>query len=611
MGDPMEMLQKIGENLSKPGPYEAPASSPGYKPDAAHWAVMSLGGQIVEVESYDFGGVGTLLGGDAPAGIELRPLTARLRALAADPEVSGVLLRVDGLAVSLPDAMELRAALADVRAAGKRLACHAEVASNAAYLVLTACDRIGVAPLGELVVSGPAAMPIHLKGLLDKVGVTADFLHVGAYKGAAEPLTRDEPSAEMRETLGGILDGAYATMVDTIATARGLSPAQVKDLIDEALFPAERAVAAKLADEVAPFEAFRDAALAGAEWNEEPLEAKDDPMASAFKLMRFIGAMPAGRVSGPHVALMYAVGDVVDGGGGGTIGARQEIASHTVVAALRTLAADDDVKAVVLRIDSGGGSALASELIHVEVEKLAAKKPVIVSMSDVAASGGYYIAASATKIYAQPDTLTGSIGVVGGKLAPGGALAKVGVKTFPMGRGRRATMMASMDPWSADEKAAVQTTMTQVYDTFVARVAAGRKKDVAEVRKIAQGRVWTGAEAKRLGLVDELGGLDAALAEAYGLAKLSPDTTVLEVYPASPTLRDFVSSFGGVSALGPLSALAGLTAPGDLAAPAAVAALLGQFSPEVARVVARTLEQLVLVSRERVATVAVLPVVLW
>ncbi len=611
-GDPIELLKQIGENLQKPGPYEAPAASPGYQAGAAHWAVLALSGAIVEVDSYDVlgGGVGSLVGGGAPSGIELRALTSRLRALAADASVTGLLLRVDGLAVSLPDAMELRAALADVRAAGKQLVCHTEAAGNAEYLVLTACARIGLAPLGQVVISGPAAMPIHLKGLLDKLGITADFLHVGAYKGAAEPLTRDEPSAEMREVLGNILDGAYATMVDTIAAARGLPATAVRGLIDEALFPAEQAVTARLVDEVAPFEAFRDAALAGAAWTRVPLEPEADPMASAFKLMRFLGAMPAGRVNGPHVALVYAVGNVVDGGGGGTIGARQEIASHTVVAALRTLASDDDVKAVVLRIDSGGGSALASELIFVEVQALAAKKPVIVSMSDLAASGGYYIAASATKIFAMPDTLTGSIGVVGGKLAPGGALAKLGVTSFPMGRGRRATMMASLAPWSADERAAVQATMTAVYDTFVARVAAGRKQDVAAIRKIAQGRVWTGTEAKRLGLVDELGGLDAALAEAYALSKLSADTTVLEVYPASPTLRDFVSSFGGgVAALGPLAALGSTAAPPG--ATRELALLADAVSPQAAAVVGRTLEQLVLLSRERVATVALWPVAMY
>ena len=305
--------------------------------------------------------------------------------------------------------------------------------------------------------------------------------------------------------------------------------------------------------------------------------------------------MPAGRTHGPHVALVYAVGNVVDGGGDGTIGARQEIASHTMVAALRTLAADDDVKAVVLRIDSGGGSALASELIWQEVSAMAGKKPVVVSMSDVAASGGYYIACGATKIFAMPDTLTGSIGVVGGKLAPGGALAKIGIKTYPMGRGKRATMMASMNPWTADERAAVQTSMEEVYGTFVARVAAGRKLDLEAVKKIAQGRVWTGETAKQLGLIDELGGLDAALAEAEKLGGVAPGG-VVEAYPSAPTLRDFVASFGGVSMPWGLDG--------------AVVRIAREISPAAAEVTERTLQQLLLIGQARVATVALWPVVM-
>ncbi|MCA9680174.1 MAG: signal peptide peptidase SppA [Kofleriaceae bacterium] len=592
--DPMQLLKQIGDSLGQPGPFEAPDSSPGYAADAAHWAVVELSGKLVELEGYDFG-AGSLIGGRGPSGVELRTLTTRLRALGQDPNVSGLLLRVDGLAGSLPDVMELRAALADVRAAGKKVACHTEAASNAEYLVLAACDTVGVAPLGEIVITGPAAMPIHLKGLLDDLGVTADFLHVGAYKGAAEPLTRDAPSAEMRETLDGILDRAYATMVDTIATSRGLAPDKVKALIDEAMFPAEHALAAGLVDQVAPFEAFRDAVVGDAPWHREPVEAKDAPMAAAFKVMRFLGAMPAGRTHGPHVALVYAVGNVVDGGGDGTIGARQEIASHTMVAALRTLAADDDVKAVVLRIDSGGGSALASELIWQEVSAMAGKKPVVVSMSDVAASGGYYIACGATKIFAMPDTLTGSIGVVGGKLAPGGALAKIGIKTYPMGRGKRATMMASMNPWTADERAAVQTSMEEVYGTFVARVAAGRKLDLEAVKKIAQGRVWTGETAKQLGLIDELGGLDAALAEAEKLGGVAPGG-VVEAYPSAPTLRDFVASFGGVSMPWGLDG--------------AVVRIAREISPAAAEVTERTLQQLLLIGQARVATVALWPVVM-
>jgi protease-4 len=587
MGDPMEMLKNVAENLEKPGPYEAPESSADFQSDAAHWAVLHLGGDIIELESLDLF--------SPTSGTQLRVLTTRLRDLAADPNITGVLLRVDGLGVSLPDAQELRLALAEVRAKGKKLACHTETAANAEYLVLAACEQIGLSPLGDVIVSGPAAMPVHLKGLLAKLGVEADFLHVGAYKGAAEPLTRDAPSDEMKETIGAILDRAYATMVETIAKDRGLTADAVEGLIDEALFSAEAAKQAKLVDEVATFEQFRQQVTAGAAWTRLQVEPKADPMTSMFKLARFFGVMPAGRPRGEHLAVVHAVGNVIDGDGGGTLGARGEIASATLVAALRTLTADDDVKAVVLRIDSGGGSARASELIWHAVGELAAKKPVVVSMSDVAASGGYYIAAGATKIYALDDTLTGSIGVVGGKLAPAAGLADLGVTTFPMGRGKRATMMASLGAWSPDERAVVQKSMEDVYDTFLERVAAGRKMTKDAVGKIAAGRVWTGADARKLGLVDEIGGIDAAIAEARKLGGLDDDA-VVEVYPADPTLRDFIQGLGEVSAPWGLDS--------------AWARLAAEISPDVARVVERTLRQLLLFRESRVLAVSIFPVVM-
>jgi protease-4 len=537
--DVQKILGKIGDAVSTPGPYEAPEASKDLDEAKPHWGVLALGGAIVEREAF------SLTGGKGTA---LRTVIDRLRELAKDEHLTGLVLRVSPLQISLPDVVELRAAMHDLRAAGKRLACHAEDASNATYLILAACDRIAIAPLGDVAITGPAAMPIHVKGLLDRLGVQADFLHVGAYKGAAEPLTRDAPSPEMMETLGAILDGHYQTMVETIAAERKLEPAQAKALIDTGLFPSEQALAAKLVDEVAAFEAFREAQVsagAGGAWTKLELEPEHkDKLQTMLKLARFVGAMPVPRPIGPHVAVVYAVGNIVDGSGDGVLGARQEIASGTMVAALRALAADDAVKAVVLRIDSGGGSAQASELIWRAVGELKAKKPVIVSMSDVAASGGYYIASGATKIYALADTLTGSIGVVGGRIAPAAALAKIGVTTFPIGRGKHATTMASMSPWNDEERATIQASMEAVYKVFVSRVAAGRSKKPEEIQPIAQGHVWTGAKAKTLGLVDELGGLDAALAEARALGKVAAETD-LEIYPPQPTLHDVIVGWGG------------------------------------------------------------------
>ncbi|NVB77305.1 MAG: signal peptide peptidase SppA [Kofleriaceae bacterium] len=579
------ILEKIKDSIDTPGPYESPKKSKDFDEEKPHWAVMGVAGGIVEREAFSLTGGGR--------GTELRNLATRLRSLAKNDKVQGLILRVEPLDISLPDVVELRDAMHDFRASGKKLDCHTEDASNSTYLVLAACDRIGLAPLGNIAVPGPSAMPLHIKPLLDKLAIEADFIHVGAYKGAAEPLTRDAPSKEMEETLNAILDQRYATMVDIISKERKVDAAAVKTLIDTALFPAEQAKTAKLVDEVTSWEEFRDSVKAP--WTKLEIEPDDkDQLAAMMKLARFIGAMPPERPLGDHVAVVYALGDIVDGDGDGVIGARQQIASHTLVSALRALTFDDSVKAVVLRIDSGGGSAQASELIWAAVEQLKAKKPVIVSMSDVAASGGYYIASGATKIFAHEDTLTGSIGVVGGRIAPAAALAKLGVNTFPMGRGKHATIMSSLKPWNDEEKQIIRANMEAVYTTFVGRVAQGRSKTAEQIQPLAQGRVWTGLKAKSLGLVDEIGGLDAALDEARKLAKVEP-TTALEIYPPSPTLRDVLAGWGQVHA------------PFGLSASAMATESIRALDPRIADAAARLLDLVASFQTTHVQTIAILP----
>jgi protease IV len=577
--DLQAILEKVKDAIETPGPYESPKQTKDFDAEKPHWGVMGLDGDIVEREAFSFTGGGR--------GTELRHLATRLRALAKNGPLQGLFLRIEPLSISLPDLIELRAAMHDFREAGKKLYCHTEAAMNSTYLVVAACDRIALAPLGEIAITGPSAMPIHVKPLLDKLSITADFIHVGAYKGAAEPLTREAPSKEMEETLGAILDRRYQTMVDIIANERKMEPATVKALIDEALFPADRALAQKLVDEVTPWEQFRDSVKAP--WAKMEIEPDDkDQLQAMMKLARFLGAMPPDRPIGDHVAVVYALGDIKDGDGDGVIGARQEIASHTLVSALRAIGADDSVKAVVLRIDSGGGSAQASELIWSALEELKAKKPVVVSMSDVAASGGYYIAAGANKIFAQEDTLTGSIGVVGGHIAPAAALAKLGVNTFPMGRGKHATMLSSFKPWNDEEKKIMQAHMEAVYNVFVSRVAAGRKMTAERVQPLAQGRVWVGTKAKELGLVDEIGGLDAALAEARKLGKVD-DAIDVEVYPPAPTLRDLLAGWGQVHM------------------PFGLSTQLDMIDPSVAKVAMRLLELVESFRTTRIQTIAILP----
>lgn len=580
----------LSRQLDEPGPYDEPRKSEDHDEDKDHYVVLELEGTIQEIESFSLF--------STEKSLELLAIQDKLVELASREHVKGLLVRAGELGMDMATAEELRAALIRFKGEGKRaLACHVEDVSNMTYYMLSACDSIAIAPLGGIVISGATAMSIHVRGLLDKLGVQPDFVHLGAYKGAGEIFMRDAPSNELRETLEALVKQAYETMVTGIAEGRKLDRAKAEALIDRALFPASAALDAGLVDRVAVFEVYRDEVRKDLPWTAIKLGKSDKP--DLGELMRFVGLVPRTRPSGPHVALVYAVGSVVDGKGGGIVGARQEIASRTLASAFRVLAQDDDVKAVVLRIDSGGGSALASEIIWNAVAEARARKPVIVSMGDVAASGGYYIACGASKIYALDNTITGSIGVVGGKLALRKALDSIGVKVHPVGRGKHAFMTSAMDVWTPDERKALMDYMEAVYRTFVEHVAQGRGKSYDQIHAIAQGRVWTGRDAMARGLVDEIGGLHAALGEARKQGGVDADVA-LEVYPPEPTLIDLLSSFGEVQAR------AGL----DAAVVGSLRDVARDLGVAEARAVATLLEQVLLLRDTRVLAATWLPVVI-
>ncbi len=578
----------MASKLDEPGPYDALRSSPGFSKDKPHWLTMSLRGEVREMKeiSLSFGG------GEAPT-LELEPLLRRLDSAAADPQVKGLLLTFDGLQVDWSAAEELRAGLGRFKAGGRSLACHFDSSANQAYHVATICDRIGVSPHGSLTISGAAATPIHLKGLLDRLGLVADIVHVGDYKGAGEPLTLSEPSKAMRETLGAIVDQFYATQRQGLVDGRKLSEEEATRLIDVALFTANTAKAAKLTDDVSDFEAFRNEVIGGAEWTTLKLRESKGAF-DLSKLQTFLGLMPPQTPKVPHIALVYALGSIVDGNGEGLLGARRQIAGHTLRTAIRRMTADDNIAAIVLRVNSGGGSAIASEQITQALIEAKAKKPVIVSMGRVAASGGYYISSNATTIYALPDTLTGSIGVVGGKITIDKGLEKIGINSFHIGRGARSAIWSLATPWTESDRVVIRAMMEDVYKLFLDRVAVGRGKSTEEIHAIAQGRVWTGVDAKERGLVDKLGGLDEALAEARELTKIADDVG-LEIYPPEPTLRDILKSMGPVSA------------------PFGVQALLAEIELSAGRptaqVVAETFEMLASLREQRVQTRIIFPVV--
>ncbi len=527
--------------LDKPGPYEEPRESDDYEDGVAHHLVLELSGSIAEVQSFDLMG-----GGDV--GTPLRDLTDALHTAAANENVKGLVIRSADISLDMATAEELRGHIVAFKGDGARpVKCHTESVGNAGYYLLTACDEIVLAPLGGVAIPGPAATPVHVKGLLDKLGVQADFIHIGDFKGAAEPITRDAPSPQMMETLEGLIVRSYETQLAGMQQGRGLDEAAAKAAIDQAMVFGKGAVDSKLVDGTATWEDYLAKTTDGVAWKKW---RKDKSAVADFgALQRFLGLLPPERPSDPHVALVYAVGNVVDGKGGGTVGARQEIASRTLVATLRAMARDENIKAVVLRVSSPGGSALASEQIWQAVEEVKKHKPVVVSMGAVAASGGYYISAGANKIFANANTITGSIGVVGGKIVMGDALESIGVKSYEIHRGERALMNSAMDPWTDAERELVRDSMTYVYEEFLGHVATGRSMERDAVHEIAQGRVWTGADAKARGLVDEIGGLEQALAEARTLAGVDAGVE-LEVYPGEPTIRDLITSFGQVQAGG-------------------------------------------------------------
>ncbi len=518
-----------------------------------HHVVLELAGAIAELPgTWDFN----------PTGKTLRETLARIDRVARDPDTRSLIVRISPVATSMATAEEVRGALLAAHALGKPVHCHLETGGNTEYLIATGCDDIALAPAGDIFLSGPHAEAMFVKGLLDKLGVVADFEHQGKYKGAADSLQRDTMSEAQREAIDALLDGATKRLTESVAVARKLEPKTVRALFDQAPFAADAAKAAKLVDKLVPFERFRDDIAKGAFVLASASEPKPEPP-NIFEL--FSGKAPEGP-KGKRLALVYLVGGIVHGKSGGGLMPSQEVASRDLVSQLHKLAADDDVEAVVLRIDSPGGSALASDIIWQAVRELAAKKPVIASMGAVAASGGYYIASGAHKIYAQPDTITGSIGVIGGKLVLGGLYDKLGVKKEILTRGTRAAMFSEARPFTPDERVAVTQMMKDVYGQFLDRVGAGRKLSRGQVEPFAQGRVWSGADALSHKLVDELGGLSAAIADARKRGKLASDAPI-QILPEPPSLTGLIQRWSGGGGGDEVRATLATALLGELGAP--------------------------------------------
>ncbi|MBV9122231.1 MAG: signal peptide peptidase SppA [Planctomycetes bacterium] len=463
-----------------------------------------------------------------------------------DSNIQGLFLEINDLRVSYGKLNELRRAVADFRKSGKKTYAYMESGESKDYLLACACDEVCLPEAGWLMVVGIRAEVTFFKDLLDKVGVQADMLQMGTYKGAAEPFTRSSMSKPFRERLESVIDDMYENdLVGTIVQSRSgkkapeeLTAEHVKKLIDQGPFSARAAQEAGLIDRVAYREEFQDslkselhARQVKVDKNYGHAEAEEIDFSNPFSALLKLFKPPEVKSSKKDkIAVIYASGVIVTGKSGDSfLSSESTVGSTTMVEAIRQAEKDKTVKAIVLRVDSPGGSALASDLIWYELTR--SKKPVVASMSDVAASGGYYISMAARKIYAEPGTLTGSIGVVGGKLVLGGLYDKIGVKTDIISRGANAGILSSTTPFSDSQRAAMKGLMQDMYNQFLdkaiqGRQRAGKKFTRAEFSQFAEGRIWTGRQAKIHGLVDELGTLDDAIAAAKQMAGIAKEADI-------------------------------------------------------------------------------------
>ena len=534
LGIAIVMLSAISQNsLAADEPVTAsPSDKSRNRESRIDWAEIELTGTYPE---------GTSMPGLFGDLVESLPTCMdRLHQAARDKSIKGVLLHINGVSIGWARLNELHTAIAEVKAAGKPVWARMDDASNMDYLLAASCDRIIVPESGTLMLTGLRAEVTFFKNLFEKLDIKADMLRVGAFKSAAEPYTRTEMSDEFRLEVESILDDYYATMVSQVATARKLPEETVKGIIDEGLIGAPRAKELGLIDDVAYEDQLLTLIAGGDEsidvrLREDYRKKKMSTELDLFSLMQLLSGSPSDSGSTrPRIAVIRLEGSIVGGSDPLSLFAESSISSDKIVPLIHKLSKDDNVKAIVLRVDSPGGSALASDLIWRALE--ASGKPVVASMGDTAASGGYYISMGADWIFAEPGTLTGSIGVVGGKIALDGLMKKAGVTTSVIRRGRNSTVMSMTQSFSDTERESMQRMLNSIYEQFTQKAAAGRKMDVDKLEPLARGRVYTGRRAKELGLIDELGTLADAIAHARKL--VDDDDGKLELedlpHPQSP-----------------------------------------------------------------------------
>jgi protease-4 len=493
-------------------------------------AVFKLRAPIVETpvdEALPLGG------GHQPTA--LKDLIARLAKARDDQAVKAVVILLEDANLGTAQVEELRQAISEIAKSGKDVYAHADGLDTKSYALLSGATHLGVVPTGDLWLTGLYGESLYLRGLLNKLGVKPDFLTCGDYKSAAETFMREGPSPNAEKMQNWLLDSIYETQLKLIAKGRNVEAEKARKWVDAGPYTADKAKQLGIIDAVEQrqdLEARLKNRFGDGVKFDHKYGAKSSPtvdFSTPFGILEFYGELLGGKKKKTHktsVAIVYVDGPIVLGhaesspfsSGSGTA------ASSDLRKALDDAAADDTIKAVVLRVSSPGGSATASDIILDATRRVKAKKPLVVSMGDVAASGGYYVTCAADTVFADDATITGSIGVVGGKLATTDMWSKVGITFKDYKRGKNAGLLSSAQVFSTEERDHVQSWMDEIYGVFKGHVTAARGKKLKKpIDELAGGRVYTGRQALELGLVDKIGTLDDAVRFAAAEAKLEKD----------------------------------------------------------------------------------------
>jgi protease-4 len=514
-------------------------------------AVFRLSGEVRETP--EDAGFAELFG---PPPLSLKDIVQRLSKAADDKNVKAVVIFSEDAAVGPGQVEELRQAMQKLQAAGKDVYAHVDQLTTQSYVLLCGASRLSCVPGGDVWLIGLHAEQPYVRGLLDKIGVVPQFLHCGAYKSASEMFMRTGPSKEADEMMNWLFDGIYQTEVKLIAQGRKVDETKAKSWIDNGPYSAERAKDAGLIDAIEQRQDFEQmlkdkygSEIVFEKKYGEPEQKKID-FSNPFAFMQIFGDLMGGakkKVSNkPAVGIVYVDGPIMLGSESSSIFGGGQALSTEIRKALDEAAADDKVKAVVLRVDSPGGSAVASEVILDATKRVKAKKPLVVSMGNVAGSGGYYVTCASDMVFADANTITASIGVVGGKLVTNDMWNRIGITFKTYQRGQNSGLLATDKIWTESEEQRMQQWMNDVYGTFKKHVTDIRGSKLKKpIDELAGGRVFTGQQALELGLVDKIGTLNDAIAYAADQAKLPKDCDVRVVPEPKNVIERLIEQSSG------------------------------------------------------------------